>query len=76
MKQECQDVADQQTFAKGDPQHLVFTQTKALSDPLDGRLVPQEDGECQLRLLEVIAIDQSWLLSVLPSQEAIRQISN
>ena len=29
MNQECQDVADQQTFAEGDPQHLVFAQTKA-----------------------------------------------
>ena len=65
MNQECQDVADQQTFAEGDPQHLVLTQTKALSDPLDGRLMPQHDEAGLLRLL--------WLLgflahpSILPS---------
>ena len=51
MNQECQDVADQQTFAKGDPQHLVFAQTKALSDPLNGRLMPQEGRAGLLRLL-------------------------
>ena len=51
MNQECQDVTDQQTFAEGDPQHLVLTQTKAFSDPLDGRLMPQQDGAGLLRLL-------------------------
>ena len=51
MNQECQDVADQQTFAEGDPQHLVFAQTKALSDPLDKRLMPQQDRAGLLRLL-------------------------
>ena len=40
MNQECQEVADQQTFAEGDPQHLVLAQTKALSYPLDVRLMP------------------------------------
>ena len=51
MNQECQDVADQQTFAEGNPQHLVFAQTEALSDPLDGRLMPQQDRAGLLRLL-------------------------
>ena len=43
VKQERQEVAHQQTFAEGDPKHLVLTQTKALSDPLDVRLMPQQD---------------------------------
>ena len=51
MNEECQEVADQQSFAEGDPQHLVFAQTKALSEPLDARLMPQQDGEGLLRLL-------------------------
>ena len=54
MNQECQDVADQQTFAEGDPQHLVFAQTKALSDPLDKRLMPQQDRAGLLRLLRLL----------------------
>ena len=48
---ECQEEADQQAFAEGDPQHLVLAQTKALSDPLDGRLMPQQDRAGLLRLL-------------------------
>ena len=51
MNQKCHDEADEQTFAEADPQHLVFAQTKALSDPLDGRLVPQQDRASLLRLL-------------------------
>ena len=51
MNQECQDVADQQTFTEGDPQHLVLAQTKALSDPLDVRLMPQLDRAGVLPLL-------------------------
>ena len=43
MNQECQDVADQQTFAEGDPQHLVFAQTKLLPNPFYVRLVPTRD---------------------------------
>ena len=48
VKQECQEVADHQTFAKGDPQHLVFAQTKPLPDPFDVGLMPQQDGACLL----------------------------
>ena len=51
MNQERQDVADHQTFAKGDPKHLVFAQTKALPDPFDARLVPNQGSEGLLRLL-------------------------
>ena len=51
MNQECQDVTDQQTFAEGDAQHLVFAQAKALSDPLDVCLMPQHSGAGLLRLL-------------------------
>ena len=51
VNHERQDEADQQTFAEGDPQHLVLAQTKALSDPLDVGLVPQQEGEGLLRLL-------------------------
>ena len=51
MKQERKEVADQQTFAEGDPQHLVLAQTKAFSDLLDVRLMPLQDGECRLRFL-------------------------
>ena len=51
MKQERKEVADQQTFAEGDPQHLVLAQTKAFSDLLDVRLMPLQDGACLLRLL-------------------------
>ena len=56
MKQKCQEEADQQTFAEGDPQHLVLAQTKALSDPLDIGLVPQQEGEALLRLLGVLGL--------------------
>ena len=51
MNQDCQDVTDQQTFAESDPQHLVLAQTKALSYPLDVRLMSQQKGERLLRLL-------------------------
>ena len=51
VNQERQKVADQQTFAKGDPEHLVFAQAKALSDPSDVRLMPKQDGEGFLRFL-------------------------
>ena len=40
MNQQRQEVADQQTFAKGDPEHLVLTQTEPLPDPFDVGLVP------------------------------------
>ena len=43
MKQERQEVADEQPFAKGDPEHLVFAQTKPLPDSLDVGLVPKQD---------------------------------
>ena len=43
MNQEREEIADQQTFGKGDPEHLVLTQTKALPHPFDECLVPQED---------------------------------
>ena len=52
MKEECQDVADQQAFAKGDPEHLVFAQTKALSDPLDVRLMPTQHAKGLTLLLQ------------------------
>ena len=48
VKQERQEVADPQTFAKGDPQHLVLAQTKPLPDPFDVGLMPQQDGACLL----------------------------
>ena len=51
MNHECQDEADQKSFAEGDPQHLVIAQTKALSDPLVVRLMPQQDRAGLLRLL-------------------------
>ena len=51
MNQECQDVADQNSFAEGNTQHLGFAQTKALTNPLDGRRMPKEEGEFMLQLL-------------------------
>ena len=51
MNQECKEVADQQTFTEGDPQHLVLAQAKALSYPLDVRLMPQQNGARLLCLL-------------------------
>ena len=54
VNHERQDEADQQTFAEGDPQHLVLAQTKALSDPLDVGLVPQQEGKGLLRLLRLL----------------------
>ena len=51
VNHERQDEADQQTFAEGDPQHLVLAQTKPLSDPLDVGLVPQQDRAGLPRLL-------------------------
>ena len=64
MNQECQAVADQQTFAEGDPQHLVFAQTKALPDPRDSRLMPQQVCFGFFDFLDFIAIDQSWPLAI------------
>ena len=57
VQQECQDLADQQAFAKGDPEHLVLAQTKVLSDPLDVRLMPKQDGAGLLRLLRLLCHD-------------------
>ena len=54
MNQERQKVADQQTIDKGEPEHLVFTQAKALSDPSDVRLMPKQDGEGFLRFLRLL----------------------
>ena len=51
VTQDCQEVADHQTFAKGDPQHLVFSQAQPLPDPFDVGLMPQQDGACLLSLL-------------------------
>ena len=51
MNQECQDVADEQTFTEGDPEHLVLAQAKVLSYPLDVRLVPKQNGAYLLCLL-------------------------
>ena len=62
MNQERQEVADQQTFAKGDPEHLVFAQTKPLPYPLDVGLVPKQDRAGLLRLLGFLAH-----ISILPS---------
>ena len=56
VKQECQYVADQQAFAKGDPEHLVLAQTKALTDPLDVRLM-QQDGAGLIRFLRPLCHD-------------------
>ena len=42
VNQERQQVADEQTFAKGDPEHLVLAQTKAFPDPLDVGLIARE----------------------------------
>ena len=50
VKHECKEVADQQTFAEGDPEHLVLAQAKPLPDPLDVRLMPQQDRVGLLRL--------------------------
>ena len=55
-KKECQDVADQQAFAKGDPEHLVLAQTKALSDPLDVRFMPKQDRAGLLRFLRLLGL--------------------
>ena len=56
VKQECQDVTDQQAFAKGDPEHLVLAQTKALSDPLDVRFMPKQDRAGLLRFLRLLGL--------------------
>ena len=62
MNQECQDVADQQTFTEGDPQHLVLGQTKALSYPLDVRLMPQQNGARLLCLLKLLGFHYTRLI--------------
>ena len=54
MKQERQEVANQQTFAEGDPKHLVLTQTKTLPDPFDIGLVPQQDRASLPRVLRLL----------------------
>ena len=66
MNQERQDVADQQTFAKGDPEHLILAQTKAMSDPLDVRLMPEQDGAGLLRLLGFLAEESFYSLEKHP----------
>ena len=43
MNQERQDVLDHETFAEGEPEHLVLAQTKPLPDPLDESLMPEKD---------------------------------
>ena len=65
MNQERQEVADQQTFAKGDPEHLVLAQAKPLPDPLDVRLVPQQDRAGLRRLLRLRGFFAH--ISILPS---------
>ena len=64
MNQDCQDVADQQTFAEGDPQHLVFAQTKLLSNPFMYVLCRRATGLAFFVFLDFIAIDQSWALAI------------
>ena len=51
VKQERQELADHKTFAKGEREHLVLTQTKQLPDPIDGCLVPLQDRADLLGLL-------------------------
>ena len=53
VKQERQEVADEQPFAKCDPEHLVFAQTKPLPDSLDVGLVPKQDRAGLLHLLRL-----------------------
>ncbi len=43
MNQERQDVPDHETFAEGEPEHLVLAQTKPLPEPLDECLMPEKD---------------------------------
>ena len=65
MKQERQEVADEQPFAKGDPEHLVFAQTKPLSDSFDVGLVPKQDRAGLLHLLRLFGCFPHT--SILPS---------
>ena len=65
MNHECKEVADQQAFAEGYPEHLVLAQPKALSDPLDVCLMPQQDGAGLLRLLGLLGFLAHT--SILPS---------
>ena len=43
MNQERQDVPDHETFAEGEPEHLVLAQTKPLPDPFEERLMPENE---------------------------------
>ena len=43
MTKERQGVPDHDSFPEGDPEHLVLAQTKPLPNPLDVRLVLQQD---------------------------------
>ena len=54
VKQEREEIANQQTFAEGDPKHLVLTQTKTLPDPFDIGLVPQQDRASLPRVLRLL----------------------
>ena len=65
MKQERQEVADEQPFAKGDPEHLVFAQTNSLPDSLDVDLVPKQDRTGLLHLLRLFGCFSHT--SILPS---------
>ena len=50
MSQERQDVPDHQTFAEGEPEHLVLAKTKPPPDPLDESLMPEKDRVGRLGL--------------------------
>ena len=58
VNQERQQVADEQTFAKGDPEHLVLAQTKAFPDPLDVGLMPENEQVTRFLFFEFHAHHQ------------------
>ena len=75
MNQECQQVADEQTFAKGDPEHLVLAQAKAFPDPLDVGLMPENERVTRFLFFEFHAPPQRMagvqILVTSPSTSAI-----
>ena len=58
VNQERHQVADEQTFAKGDPEHLVLAQTKAFPDPLDVGLMPENERVTRFLFFEFHAHPQ------------------
>ena len=76
MNQERQDVPDHETFAEGEPEHLVLAQTKPLPDPLDESLMPEKDRVGRLGLFRFFGFlaHASSMASILWNAQSARRV--